>query len=83
MGQSLKTVPRASDGNQTDLLLRSEAVEDYCDYCKDDVREPEGKGWRECVRIDEHLTELHEKDVGEGQGNAGSNVPSDTSPSLL
>ena len=33
--------------------------------------------------MDEHLTELQEKNVGEGQGNAETDVPSYAAPSLL
>ena len=65
------------------LLLRSEAVEDGGDYREDDVRKPEGYGRRQRVRMDEHLAELEEEDVGEGQSDSGSDVPSDSSPSLL
>ena len=33
--------------------------------------------------MDEHFAELQEEDIGEGQGDSQTDVPSDTSSSLL
>ena len=65
------------------LLLRSEAIEDDGYYGEDYVREPEGYRRREGIGIYEHLAELHEEDIGKGQGDAGSDVPSYASSALL
>ena len=65
------------------FLLWCDTVKETCDYRKHQIREPEGDCRWQCVGVHEHLAESQEEDVGEGQGYTGSDVPSDSSPSLL
>ena len=65
------------------ILLRSDTVEESGDYSKNDIRKPEGDCRRQGSCVDEHLTESQEEDVGEGQGDADTDVPAYTSAALL
>ena len=71
------------DGNYPEVLLRSDPVEEDCDECEDDIREPEGDGRRKCAGVDEHLAETEEEDVGEGKRDTYTDIPSDTTSSFL
>ena len=65
------------------MLFRSDAVEDSGDDGENYVREPEGYERRKGSGVHEHLTEAEEKDVGECKSDTYTDVPSDTSSSLL
>lgn len=65
------------------MLFRCYPVQEARDERKDDIRQPQCYGWRERVRIYEHLAESEEKDVGKGQADTDTDIPSDTTPSFL
>ena len=65
------------------MLFRCYPVQEARDERKDDIRQPQCYGWRERVRIYEHLAESEEKDVGKGPADTDTDIPSDTTPSFL
>lgn len=64
-------------------LLRRYPVEEAGDDGEYDVRQPECYGWRKGVGVNEHLAELEEEDVGKCQGYTDTDVPPDSSTTLL
>ena len=65
------------------LLFRSYLIEESGNQCEYHVRQPESDSRRESVRVDEHLAEPQEEDVCEGQCDAYTDVPADSSSLLL
>ena len=66
-----------------DALFRRNPVQEACYESEYQIREPQGYGRRQNPRMHEHLAEPQEKDVGESQGNAYSDIPADASPTFL
>ena len=64
-------------------LLRCYTIEEGRNDRKDHIREPESNGRRQSSCMDKHLAELKEQDVGESQRDTHTDIPSDTSPTLL
>lgn len=65
------------------MLFRGDAVEENGDEGEDHVRQPEGDSRRKSSCMNEHLTESEEEDICKGKTDTYTDVPTDSSTSLL
>ena len=64
-------------------LFRSDPIQESRNQCKDYIRQPQGDARRQSARVDEHLAESEEKDIGEGQGYSDTDVPTYSTSTFL